>query len=50
MTLMIWTREYKDNEKIATELRRYLTLVGEWHAFVKIALIRKNPFFSKKMY
>ena len=50
MTMLIWSREYKNNPTIVAELQRYLGLVAEWHAFVKMALIRKNPFFSKKMY
>ena len=50
MTLLIWSREFKGNQPVVTELQKYMSLVAEWHAFVKMALIRKNPFFSKKMY
>ena len=50
MALLNWCREYKNNASVAPELNRYLSLIAEWQSFIKQTLIRKNPFFSKKMY
>ena len=43
-------RQYRFHEKIAPELNRFVSYMGEWQSFIRQTQLRRNPFYKDKLY